>query len=168
MEEQMKIIGRKMSLRMGIMMSFALALIGTLTSGHFTVPGFLLSFVLSAVISIIIGFVIPVGKISADFCRKRNLAPGTLKNGLASSFISDVIYTPVITLAMVAFAYFMVKKQSGGMAQIAFLPMFLKSLVICFVAGFVLIFIFMPLFLKGIMKNMPPMDGAPKDEPPVE
>ncbi len=163
MDEQMKIIGRKMSIRMGIMMSFALALVGTLTSGHFTIPGFLLSFVVSAIISLIIGFLVPVGKISADFCRKRKYAPGTLANGIASSLISDIIYTPIITLIMVALAYLMVMKQSGGMAQLMFLPMFLKSLVICFVVGFILIFIFMPIFLKGIMKNMPPMD-----EPPAE
>ena len=153
MDEQMKIIGRKMSIRMGILMSFALALVGTLTSGHFTVPGFIISFIISAIISLIIGFVVPVGKISAAFCRKRNFAPGTLANGIASSLISDIIYTPLITFVMVLFAYIMVKKQSGGMAEIAFLPMFLKSLIICFVVGFILIFIFMPLFLKSLMKD---------------
>ncbi|MBR1669862.1 MAG: hypothetical protein IJ695_04115 [Butyrivibrio sp.] len=153
MDEKMKVIGRQMSLRMGLLMSFSLALVGTVTSGHFTIPGFLISFALSAVISIIIGFVVPVGKVSESFCRRRNLAPGTLPYKLASAFISDLIYTPVITLAMVCLAYFMAKKQSGGMAQIPFLPMFLKSLVITFIVGFVLIYIFMPLFLNQLMKK---------------
>ena len=45
MDEKMKVIGRKMSIRMGILMSFSLALVGTLTSGHFTPVGFVLIFI---------------------------------------------------------------------------------------------------------------------------
>ncbi|SDB67800.1 hypothetical protein [Butyrivibrio sp. INlla16] len=52
MEEQMRKIGRQMAIRMGILMSLALSLVGTLTSGHFTVPGFIISFVLSTIISL--------------------------------------------------------------------------------------------------------------------
>ena len=153
MDERMKVIGRKMSIRMGILMSFALALVGTLTSGHFTPVGFVVSFLVSTIVSLIIGFVVPVGKASGDFCRKRGLAPGSLANGIVSSLISDLIYTPLITLVMVALAYRMAMIQSGNMAQIPFIPMFLRSLAICFPVGFVLIFIFMPLFLKQLMKK---------------
>ena len=159
--DKMKRIGRQMSIRMALLMSFALALIGTLTSGHFTVPGFLVSFVISTVISLIIGIVVPVGKISGDLCRKKQLPQGSLKARLLESLISDLVYTPIMTLIMVAFAYIMVMKSSGGRAQISFLPMFLKSFVICMIAGYILIFIFMPLFLKQIMKK----EGIPGQPP---
>ena len=151
--DKMKRIGRQMGIRMGLLMSFSLALIGTATSGHFTIPGFLVSFVISSVVSIIIGFVVPVGKISGDLCRKKGLRPGTVKARLLESFISDIIYTPVMTLIMVGFAYMMIMKNSGGNAQVPFLPMFLESFVICMIAGYILIYIFMPLFLKQIMKK---------------
>lgn len=153
MEEQMRKIGRQMGIRMGLLMSFCLSLVGTLTSGHFTLVGFLLSFVVSTIISLIIGFLVPVGKISGSLCRKWKLEPGKLATRCVESLISDIIYTPVITLAMVALAYNMAMKQSGGMAEISFLPMFLHSLLICFVVGYVLIFIFMPLFLKQLLKK---------------
>ncbi len=151
MDEKMKTIGRKMSIRMGILMSFCLALVGTLTSGHFTPVGFLISFVVSTIASLLIGFLVPVGKVSAGICKKCQLAPETLPNRIVSTLISDIIYTPIITLVMTALAYKMAMIQSGGMAQIEFAPMFFKSFAICFPIGFVLIFIFMPLFLKQLL-----------------
>lgn len=156
MNEQMKKIGREMGIRMGILMSFCLALTGTLSSGHFTPVGFLLSFVVSAIISIIIGFVVPVGKITGDACRKAGFNHGTIKERLLSSLISNLIYTPLMTFVMVLLAYTMAMKQSGGMAQLSFLPMFLHSLVICFIVGYILIFIFQPLFMKQLLKKYRP------------
>lgn len=156
MNEQMKKIGREMGIRMGILMSFCLALTGTLSSGHFTPVGFLLSFVVSAIISIIIGFVVPVGKITGDACRKVGFNQGTIKERLLSSLISNLIYTPLMTFVMVLLAYTMAMKQSGGMAQLSFLPMFLHSLVICFIVGYILIFIFQPLFMKQLLKKYRP------------
>ncbi|MBR6486268.1 MAG: hypothetical protein IKT17_06205 [Lachnospiraceae bacterium] len=151
-EEIMKKIGKQMGIRMGLLMSFSLALIGTLTSGHFTIPSFLISFVISTVISVIIGFVVPVGKVSADACRKHNLPPESLKGRLLQSLISDLVYTPIMTLIMVGFAYFMLTK-SGAESAPPFIMMFLKSFVICMIAGYILIFIFMPLFLKQLLKK---------------
>ena len=153
MEEQMRKIGKQMAIRMGILMSFCLALVGTLTSGHFTIPGFIISFILSAIISMIIGIVIPIGKITGILCAKWGLERGKISTRVVESLISDVIYTPIITIAMVALAYNMAMRQSGGMAQIAFVPMFLKSCCICFVVAFFLIFIFQPLFLRQLMKK---------------
>ena len=40
-------------------------------------------------------------------------------------------------------------------ATVPFLPMFLSSLAICFIVGWVVIFIVQPLFMKLLMKNMP-------------
>ncbi|WP_408069651.1 hypothetical protein [Butyrivibrio sp. JL13D10] len=153
MDDQMKKIGRQMAIRMGILMSFCLSLVGTLTSGHFTIPGFVVSFIISSVISLIICLVIPVGKITFVLCNKLGLKRETIGARVFESLISDIIFTPVMTFAMVGLAYFMALKQSGGMAQISFGPMFLKSLFICFVVGFFLIFIFQPMFLKHLMKK---------------
>ncbi len=148
----MKKVGRKMAIRMGLLMSFALALTGTLSSGHFTIVSFLISFVISTVLSIIIGFIIPVGKISQDACRKSGFEPASIKGRLLQSLISDLIYTPLMTLFMVSFAYLMIIKNGAKTAP-PFIPMFLKSFVICMIVGYILIFIFMPMFLMQIMKK---------------
>ena len=153
MNEQMKKISRGMSIRMGLAMSLCMSLIGTLTSGHFTPMGFLMGFVVSFIVSLLIGFVVPVGKISRDFTVKRNMQPGKISTRLTESMISNLVYTPVMTLVMVALAYFMAMKQSGGMAQISFWPMFLRSLLICFIAGYVLIFLIQPVFFNSLMRK---------------
>ena len=146
MNEQMRKIGRSMSIKMGVTMSFCLSLIGMGTSGHFTVPGFLISFVVSTILSLIIGFVVPMGKISASACKSLGLKPGTLPARCIESIISDLIYTPIMTLVMVGLAYTMAMRMSGGKAQLSFAGMFFPSLVICFLAGLVpALFLFGPL-----------------------
>ncbi|WP_044915166.1 hypothetical protein [Butyrivibrio sp. WCE2006] len=153
MDEKMRIIGRQMGIRMGILMSFFMAIIGPLSAGHLTIPGFISGFIISSIISIIIGLIIPVGKVTGAVCKKLKLERGKLLTRIVESLISDIIYTPVMTLAMVAFAYNMAMRQSGGMAQNSFLPMFLHSCIICFVVAFFLILIFQPLFMKMLMKK---------------
>ncbi len=154
LQNEMRMVGRKVGLRMGVLMSFFLALIGTVTGGHFSVPGFLISFILSVIISLVIGLVVPMGLLHAAARRRLKLETGSFPARLVETLISDIVYTPVLTLAMTAFAYGMTMKQSGGMAQIPFVPMFLKSFIICFVAGYILIFIFMPIIFKGVMKKV--------------
>jgi hypothetical protein len=58
-----------------------------------------------------------------------------------------------MTLAMVTLAYNMAMKQSGGKAQLNFLGMFIPSLIITLIAGYVVIFIVQPLFFKQTMKK---------------
>ena len=149
-EKMMKKVGIKMSLCMGITLSFFLSLIGTATSGHFSVPGWITSFLISAVISLIIGFIVPVKKVTDSACARFNMQPGKLSTKCFECLISDLIYTPVITLCMVFFAYRMATAQG---APLHFLPMFLSSLVICLIAGFILIFIFMPFYMKLLIKK---------------
>ncbi len=148
MEKRMKAAGIKIAICMGIVMSFFLSLVGTLTSGHFTVGGFLLSFLISTVISIIIGLIVPMGRINMSIEKKMGCPPGAIKVKLLESLISNLIYTPIMTLSMVSLAYITVMRQSNGMAQLQFVPMFLRSLVICFIVGYFLIFIFAPFFAK--------------------
>ena len=155
-ENAMKKIGRKMSILMGITLSFFLSLQGNLLSGHFAVPAFLLSFAISTAISLIIGFLVPMKKVGDSVCNALHLKPRSLPAHCAESLVSDVMYTPVITLAMVALAW---KMATAHGAQIPFLPMFLHSLALSMITGFVLIFIFMPLYMRLVVPKQPP---APK------
>ncbi len=153
MNEQMKKAGRDISLKMAVTMSFFMSLIGNLSSGHFTIPGFLVSFILSFLISLAIGLIIPMGKACGAVCGALGLKRGSLSARLMESFVSNLIYTPLMTLAMVFFAYNMAMKNSGGMAALNFGEMLAHSLIICFAAGYIIIFIVQPIFMKQAMKK---------------
>lgn len=144
-EKMMKKAGRKISFLMGITLSFFLSLIGMTTAGHFVLQGWIISFVISTIISLIIGFIVPMKKVGDSVCSKLNMQPGRFSTRCMESLISDLIFTPIITLCMVGLAYS--NAVSKG-AQLKFLPMFLSSLAICMVAGFILIFIFTPIYIK--------------------
>ncbi len=156
-----------MSIKMGLAMSFCMSLIGTGTSGHFTIPGFLISFFASLILCMIIGFVIPMGRVSQAACRAARLRPGSLPARCMEALVSDLIYTPIMSLAMVTIAYNMAMKQSGGKAQLNFWGMFVPSLIITLIAGFVIIFIIQPIFYRQTMKKygvtMP--EGGPQGGP---
>ena len=154
MEQAMKTIGIKMNILMGLTLSFFLSLIGTLfgtlRSGRpFPPVGWLISFFISLAVSLIIGFAVPMGRISRSVDKK--LGQHTLKAELLSSLISDLIYTPVITLLMVFLNYRQARAQGS---QAPFIAMFLPSLALCLVVGYLLIFVFQPIFLKQLMKGM--------------
>ena len=162
MQKKMRKVGLTMNLCMGITLSFFLSLVGTLSSGHFTVPSWLLSFAISTVISIIIGLLVPMNKVMNAVDRKAGLTPGSMPARFLDSLISDVIYTPIMTLCMVGLAYWNVVRHGGFMP---FLPAFLKSLVLTLAVGYVLIFIFQPLFMKAILKRHG-ITGAPQNHKP--
>ena len=123
----MKKIGRTISICMGITLSFFLSLSGNLLSGHFTPAGWAISFVISTLISLIIGFCVPM-KPLLDKATAR-MKPGSLAAKCLESLISDLIYTPVITLAMVAMAHHSIALHAPAPALPPFLPMFLHSLL---------------------------------------
>ncbi len=177
MNDTMKKVGRRMSIYMGLAMSACLSIVGVLHGnlpnlmiGRVSVPQLIISivtsFLISLVISLIIGFLIPIGKVTG--AASKNLKPGPAKLAL-ESLISDLIYTPVITLAMTVFAYTSVMRASGGKADLPAYPlMFLSSLVVCMIVGYILIFILTPILLRKAMKacgaEMPPQ-GPPSDTP---
>ncbi len=160
MEEKMKKVSRRMNIYMSLAMSICLSIVGVL-NGNITkiIAGFvpasqlvvsiLTSFLISLLISLVIGFLVPIHKVCG--AASKNMKPGIGKR-CVESLISDLIYTPVMTLAMTLFAYIRVMRSSGGTAELHYLPMFLASLVVCMVFGFVLIYIFTPAFLKKAMK----------------
>ena len=153
-DKNMRSIGRKMSLCMGITLSFFLSIIGMASGGHFNLMGWLISFIISTVISLVIGFLVPIKKVTDIACSKCGMQPGRISTRCFESLISDLIFTPLITLCMVYLAY---KKAASMGAPVSFLQMFLPSFGICMVAGFILIFFLTPLFLKliigGSVKN---------------
>lgn len=95
-----------MGIMMALTMSFCASLAGTISSGHFTVVGWLLSFVLSAIVSLIIGLVIPMKKIGDAVISKFKLVAGKLPAKLINSLISTIIMTPLMVLVVtVALAF---------------------------------------------------------------
>ena len=146
----MKKVGREMSLLMGLSMSCILTMVGMLTAKRFTVPGFIKSFLISFVISMIIGIIIPMKKVSDGVLRKCDAKPGTMKARILEALVSDILYSPLMTLVMVYMAY--LEATSHG-ARIPFGPMLLKSEIISFITAFILSFILTPVFMKTVMKR---------------
>ncbi|MBQ7371129.1 MAG: hypothetical protein IJW67_04490 [Blautia sp.] len=145
-----KKIGREMSILMGVTLSFCLSLVGNLSSGRFTFPGFLLSFLVSTIISLIIGFLVPMKKVTDSLDTKLGLKPRTMGARLFDSLISDFIYTPLITLVMVTMAY---RQAASHGARIPYMPMLGKALLLSMVVGYVLIFIITPVYMKLVLKR---------------
>ncbi|MCR4793656.1 MAG: hypothetical protein K5898_00450 [Ruminococcus sp.] len=160
----MKKIGLQMNILMAVTLSFCLSLIGTLSSGHFTVPAFLISFVISTIISFIIGMIVPMKKVEDGLVSKCNLQPHSLPARLLSTLVSDFIYTPILTFSMVFMAY---KQATSHGQKMPFVPVFIKSLIISLIAAYIIIFIVTPIFLKFVMKKNgvsgPPAGGPPAD-----
>ena len=162
-----------MGLYMGITLSFCLSLTGLLSSlgkTEYTVPRFLVSllinFAISFVISMVIGLLVPMKNVNDALGRKLGLKPGRLGTRLFETLISDLIYTPVITLTMVFIAY---KQATSHGAKMPFLPMFLGSLALCFAVAYVLIFFLTPVFMKKALKKAGvPMQGPGPGHGPMD
>lgn len=171
MEKKMKKVGIIMSICMGITLSLCLSLIGNLRAeGGFHLPMFLVSFAASTLISLIIGFCVPMHKISMAITK--NMKPRSIAAKLIEALVSDIIYTPFITLSMIILVRFMADKMSGGNAQLPpFFVMFIGSLIVSLIAAYFIILIVSPLFMKlafaiaGVPAGGPPAGGPPAGKP---
>ena len=154
----MKKIGMQMSILMSVTLSLLLSLLGNALSGHFTVPGFLLSLVVGLFFSLAIGFLLPMQKVGSAACKKANIEFASMKGRLFTSLISDLIYSPIITLSNVVLGY---RSAVAHGQNPPFVPMLLKSLIISLIVGYVLVLILTPLFLRLVMKKngIPPQEG---------
>ena len=155
MEKQMRAIGMKVALAMALLMSFGLSLTGNLMAERppempliASVIGFIECFVLSFAISFAIGIIVPMPKVNAALARKFHLQPRTLKAHIVESIASNLIYTPLITTAMVLFVYFTMIPEGH---KPPFLPMFIHSQVVCFIVAQGLIFALVPIVLKMVL-----------------
>ena len=155
-----------MSILMSVTLSFFLSLTGNLTAKDgFKPMAFIISFIISTVISLIIGFVIPMRKVEAGITKGLGLRERSIPANIVSAIVSDLIYTPVMTLAMVALARKMAMKASDGHAELPpFIVMFLSSLLLCLIVAFIIILIVSPLFLKLVL-NINGMDVPPAGRP---
>ena len=61
---KMKTAGRLISMMMGLILSFFQSLAGQLRSGQFTFQGWIVSLALSIAVSWLIGYIVPMGKVS--------------------------------------------------------------------------------------------------------
>ncbi len=143
--------GQLIGVLMGLTMSFCLSLIGMVSAGQFSIPGFLKSFVISFLISLLLGLLIPVRKISTSLVRKHGLKPGSLKARLVESLVTTVTYSPVMTLIMVWMAW---KQAVSQGARIPFGAMLVKSELISLVAAFLISLVAAPLWTSLVMKRV--------------
>ena len=163
--KKMRAAGMKISALMGFTMSLCLSLFENITSGHFSLPLFFITFLASLIVSLIIGFIVPMKKVTDAAREMFRLKEGTVPARVVESITSDLIYTPVITLLMVTIVYNITRRQIAASvppeqleAVLAGLPgfgqMFLVSLAECMVVGFVLIYFFTPIFTRMVLGGM--------------
>lgn len=150
----MRSIGIKMNILMGVTVSLILSLVGTMTGGHFTVGSWLISFGISLVISLIIGFVVPMKRLGDMACGKCKVNPESLKGTLISGVISDIIYTPIITITMVNVMLGNAAKHAPAGAVPTVSKVLPGSLLITLLVGYIVIVVFQPLYLKMLIKKI--------------
>ena len=144
----MKKAGQLIGVLMGLTMSFCLSLIGMISAGQFSIPGFLKSFVISFLISLLLGQLIPARRISDSLLGKYELKPGTL--------VTTLTYSPVMTLIMVWMAW---RQAVSHGARIPFGPMLVKSEFISLIGAFVISFLAAPVWVSLVMKKV---NSSPK------
>jgi len=144
---KMRTAGRLISMMMGFILSFFQSLAGQLRSGHFSFSGWMISLALSIGISWLIGYIVPMGKVSRNICRKLKCPEGSLKARIAESAVSDLIFSPFITLANI----FLARRNIPANAKPTFFSMYISSLLISLAIGFVLVFIFQPICKKFVL-----------------
>lgn len=149
----MKKVGMLMNICMGFSMSFLLSLVGTLMGGHFTIPSWLVSFVISTVISLVIGFLVPIKKLGDMLCAKCKTDARSFKGTLLSAIVSDLIYTPIITVIMVVTMLGNAAKHAPAGAVPPVSKVLPGSLAVCLLVGYMAIVILQPLFIKALMKQ---------------
>ncbi|MBR6403007.1 MAG: hypothetical protein IKS48_06440 [Eubacterium sp.] len=145
MKKEQIMMGLKMNIAMGVTLSFFLSLQGNLLSGHFTLSAWLISFVVSVLVSFVVCLIVPMRKVTDVVIQKSKLNPVSIPCRALVTLVSDCIFTPIMTFLMVLMAYKSAVKQG---AEMPFGPMFLKSLILSMLTGFILIFILQPIFLK--------------------
>jgi hypothetical protein len=164
----MKKVGIIMSVLMGVTMSFCLSLTNSIVSADkFDMTQFLISFGASAVLSLIIGLIVPMKKVEDGACKAMKLRENSVPAKLVSAFISDIIYTPILTLSMIIIVRKMVMKMSHGHAVLpSFATMFIKSFILSLAVAYIIILIVTPIFLKLSLKlaGVNPAGGPPAEK----
>ncbi len=146
-------ISLRISLYMAITMSFCLSIIGNvegyiMSGGKRPLPalitGIAVSFVVGFIISMLIGMVVPMKKVEDAVCRKAHTSVKSLKGKLLNTLVSDVIYTPIISTVQVILGYIQMPENQRP----PFIGMWLSSVVICMLFGYIIVFIFQPIYMN--------------------
>ena len=145
-KENMRTVGILVSIFMGLSISLVMSILGPLRSGHITVPAVLVSFLCSSIISILISVLIPIKKITDGACNGMHLSPEGIPGKLISAFISDLLFTPLISFLMIFMNY---KRARMVDPNLSFGRMFFGNFIISFIAAYFIILVFLPLFIKG-------------------
>ena len=164
-KSNMKKIGLMMSLYMSLVMSVFMTITGVCTGmlpnvikgnvpPQALIGSIISGFIISFVISMLIGIIIPMHKVTRG--ATKNMKPGLGKKCI-ETLLSDLIYTPLISIVMVAFAY--IQNQQKGISGPPYIVMLIPSLIACFIVGYILIFIFQPMFMRSLMKKYRPGAG---------
>ncbi len=140
----------KMNLLMSLTMSLVMSLTGNLSSGSFTLPAFLKSFLISFPLSLLIGFLVPMKKISDSLMEKRAFKEDSIQGRCLSSLVSSLGYTPVVCFVMVYLAY---RSALAHGAKLNFLSMLARSMAISLAVSFVLSFLIAPVYAKRLFKT---------------
>lgn len=145
-------INLSMNMLMGFTMSIILSFVGTVTSRHFSFGGWFMSFGISFLISLVIGFFIPIKPLGDKACGLLKTKPESFKGNLISAMVSNLIYTPLITVIMVVTMLNNAAKNAPEGADIPTVGQVLPgSLLICFIVGYIVIVIAMPIFIKLVL-----------------
>ena len=100
----MAIIGRKIGMRMGLLMNTFFTLvfstIGTLSSGHFTWSGWLIGACVGWITAHMITSFIQPNEVQDKVLKKYNIPADSVKGRLLSSIITGCIIMPVMTIVM--------------------------------------------------------------------
>ena len=153
MQKKMKKVGFHMNILMGFVISLCLSTTNTMAAEKPDMYTWLISFGTSALISFAVSFIIPMRKIEGGALHALKIKERTLPAKLISTFISDLIYTSFLTLAMVALVRMIVTKASNGHAHFPPFPiMFIKSFIFSFVVAYCIIYILQPLILRFVLK----------------
>lgn len=179
-----KKIGRYISIRMGITMSVVMSVVGS-TIGALKgtnsalsnipveqapsfmaifmsnlLPSLCVSLLITVIIAIAIGFIIPMKKINDNIESKMNKDGFVLH--LVQSIVSDLIYTPFISLVMsfVSTVLFVIPKSPAPLPFVpVFLGSFISSVFIEFVIALVVIMIVEPIFRNAAFTKYIPNYG---------
>ena len=143
---QMKTVGRLVSIFMGLSITLVMSILGPLKSGHITAPAVLVSFLCGSILSTAIALLVPIKKISDSACGKIHVNPEGFVGRIISSLIGDVVFTPLMTFAMVFMNY---KRAKMVDPNLVFGKMFIGNFIFSFIIAFFLVLIFIPLFIKA-------------------
>lgn len=146
MEKKIKL---SMSIMMGVTLSLCLSFVGTFTSGSFTPGAFLVSFMESLVISLVIGYFVPMKKLEDSACEKFGVTGKPLACRAVGSLVSDLIYTPIITIAMVTINFFKIPAAHRP----PYIIMLGKSMLISLVVAYLIVFLVGDNFMRMILKK---------------